>query len=55
MGGAWSTYGGEERHMLGIGGETWGKSHLEDPGIDGRIIFSWIFRKWDVEAGNGSS
>jgi hypothetical protein len=20
---------------------------LEDPGIDGRIIFRWIFRKWD--------
>jgi hypothetical protein len=21
--------------------------HLEDPGIDGKIILSWIFRKWD--------
>ena len=21
--------------------------HLEDPGVDGRIIFRWIFRKWD--------
>jgi hypothetical protein len=20
---------------------------LKDPGIDGRIIFRWIFRKWD--------
>jgi hypothetical protein len=21
--------------------------HLEDPGIDGRILLRWIFRKWD--------
>jgi hypothetical protein len=21
--------------------------HLEDPGADGRIIFRWIFKKWD--------
>ena len=25
-----------------------GKNHLEDPGLDGRIILRWIFRKWDV-------
>jgi len=24
-----------------------GKSHLEDPGIDERIILKWIFRMWD--------
>jgi len=23
--------------------------HLEDPGIDGKIILRWIFRKRDVE------
>ena len=27
----------------------------KDPGVDGRIILSWIFRKWDVEAWTGSS
>jgi len=24
------------------------RDHLETPGIDGRIILIWIFRKWDV-------
>jgi len=28
--------------------------HLEDPGIDGRIILRQIFRKWDVRAWTGS-
>jgi len=22
--------------------------HLEDPGVDGRIILRWIFKNWDV-------
>jgi hypothetical protein len=25
-----------------------GKNHWGDPGVDGRIILRWIFRKWDV-------
>jgi len=29
--------------------------HLEDPGVDGRIILRWIFRKWDVGVWTGSS
>ena len=39
-GGACSTYGGEK---------GWGNlrkgNHLEDVGVDGRIILRWIFRK----------
>jgi hypothetical protein len=40
-------YGGEV-----YTGFCWGylraMDHLGDPGIDGRIILRWIFRKWDV-------
>jgi len=32
-------------------GNLRGRDHLEDPGIDGRVILRWIFRKWD--GGNG--
>ena len=30
--------------------DQWG-----DPGVDGRIILRWIFRKWDVGVWNGYS
>jgi len=51
MGGACSAYGGEERRIQGFGGENLnGRDHLGDPGMDGRIILRWIFRKWDVGA-----
>ena len=48
MGGACSAYGGEERLIQGFGGGNLKeRDHLGDPGIDGRIILRWIFRRWD--------
>ena len=56
MGGACSTYGGEERCVQGFG---WGnlreKDHWGDPGVDGRIILGWFFGKWDVGVWTGWS
>ena len=31
------------------------RDHLGIPGVDGRIILEWIFRKWDVGVWTGSS
>jgi len=36
-------------------GKPEGKNHVGEPGLDGRIILRWIFRKWDVRAWTGSS
>jgi hypothetical protein len=44
MGGACSTYGGEGANT----GFWWGhmreRDHLENPGVDGRIILRWIYK-----------
>jgi hypothetical protein len=29
------------------------RDHWGDPGVDGRIILRWIFRKWDVGVWTG--
>jgi hypothetical protein len=31
------------------------RGHLENPGVDERIMLRWIFRKWDVGVWTGSS
>ena len=56
MDGARSVYGGiEETHTGFCWVNVKEKDHLEDPGVDGRILLRWIFRKWDVGAWTGSS
>ena len=56
MDGACGMYGGGESCAQGSGGENlrerdqWG-----DPGVDGRIILRWIFRKWEGVVGTGWS
>jgi hypothetical protein len=32
-----------------------GKRPLRRPGLSGRIVLRWIFRKWDVGVWNGSN
>jgi hypothetical protein len=48
MGGTCGTYGRQERciNRIFVGGLREG-DHLEDPGVDVRIILRRIFKKWD--------
>jgi hypothetical protein len=54
VGRACSTYGGRGKVHTGF---WWGDvregDHLEDPGLDGRMILKWMFRKWDGGGGHG--
>jgi hypothetical protein len=54
----------EMGHVARTGGEAytgvwWGNlretDHLEDPGVDGRKMLRWIFRKREVGAWTGTS
>jgi hypothetical protein len=49
MGRAYNTYGGEVHRVLV--GNLRGRGHLEDRGVDGRIILRWISRNWNVGCG----
>jgi len=47
---------GERRGIyMVLVGKPEGKNHLRDPGVNGRIIFRWVLRKWDVGLWIGSS
>jgi hypothetical protein len=46
MGGACSTYGGKEVRIGFCWGDLREGDHLGDTDVDGRIILTWIVKKW---------
>jgi hypothetical protein len=54
MDGACSTYGENRDVYRGLVRKPERKNHLEDTGVDGRIMLRWVFRKWNMRAWTGS-
>jgi hypothetical protein len=46
-------YGGRKIHTGIWWRDLMEIAHLEDVGVDGRIILNWIFKKWNGEAWTG--
>jgi len=46
MDGTYRTYGGEE-HIRVCWENLRERDHLEDLGVDNKIILKWIFNKWN--------
>ena len=55
MGGMWHVWVRGEAYRGFCWGNLRERYHLEDPGVDERIILRWIFRKWNVGLWTGSS
>ena len=51
--GTWHVWGTENVHTRFWWGDPRERDHLEEPGVDGRIILRWIFKKLDGEAWTG--
>jgi len=39
-----------DAYVVLVGENLRERDHLETPGVDGRIILKWMFKKWDGEA-----